>query len=262
MFHADIPTTVEDIRSRLRDASREELLVLEKALVADPRKGVQSALKSARRRLEVQEKEEKRLELLYTSEWGALEDIVGLDEVGRGPVAGPLSVGAVVLPSTPRIKGLNDSKQLSPAVRYELSREIKEIACAWSVVHIPPDEIDAKGISASLYKAFGKALQQVEEQYPQVKTILVDGNPLGLDLREVNLIKGDSRSASIAAASIIAKVERDALMDQWAQEYPVYGFDSHKGYASADHIAAIKEHGLSPIHRASFCRAWTQESLF
>ena len=117
-------------------------------------------------------------------------------------------------------------------------------------------------MTASLLKAFRGALAVVESAGVKPDTVLLDGNPLHMDPREVNVVKGDGKCASIAAASIVAKVERDALMCEYARQYPEYDFASNKGYASAAHIQAIKEHGLCPIHRASFCHAFTQESLF
>lgn len=261
-----IPTTVADIKARLSRADEEEFRALERALAADPRKGVRHAVEVARRRLEAERAEEARLASLYEVEerWGGVRAVIGLDEVGRGPVAGPLTVGAVVLPPEPRIAGLNDSKQVSPARREEIASLVKEVALAWAVEHVPPAEIDERGMARCLRAAFARAVADVEAQGARVRTVLLDGNPLHLDPREVNVVKGDATCASIAAASIVAKVERDALMTAWAREYPAYGFDQNKGYASAEHIAAIKEHGLCPLHRATFCTVWTQvqESLF
>lgn len=264
MASPNVPTTVADIRARLSHAGPDEFRALERALAADPRKGVRQAVETARRRLAAAAAEEARTAALYETEaaWGAVEGIVGLDEVGRGPVAGPLTVGAVVLPAKPRILGLNDSKQLSPERREELATQIKETALFWAVEHVDPADIDAHGMSKCLRTAFSRAVAAVEAQGAQVATVLLDGNPLHLDPREANVVKGDAKCASISAASIVAKVERDALMDRLAKKYPAYGFERNKGYASAEHIAAIKEHGISPVHRATFCTAWTQESLF
>ena len=256
--------TVADIKQRLTSADAEEFAVLERSLVADTRKGVRSAVEVAKRRLEATAVEAKRLASLYSyqEELADRRCCVGLDEVGRGPVAGPLTVGAVILPEHPRIEGLNDSKQVSPHDRVEMAAQIKEIALAWSVQHVEPDVIDAVGMTASLRFAFLKAVQEVEAAGNIPDVILLDGNAMHLDSREINVVKGDARCASIAAASILAKVTRDALMCEYAQVYPAYGFDSCKGYASKEHIEAIKRFGLTPIHRVSFCSAFTQESLF
>lgn len=259
--------TVADIRARLQAANAEEFAVLERSLVADTRKGVRQALEVARRRLEAEAQERDRLEHMYSFEEDLAASrgggiIVGLDEVGRGPVAGPLAVGAVVLSRESHIAGLNDSKQISPAERERIAQVIKEESLAWTVQYIEPHEIDAAGMTASLVAAFRRALAAIEEAGIVPQVVLLDGNPLHMDKRELNVIKGDAQCASIAAASIVAKVERDALMDRYAQQYPEYHFDSNKGYASASHIDAIKRFGLTPLHRVSFCTAFTQESLF
>jgi ribonuclease HII len=130
------------------------------------------------------------------------------------------------------------------------------------VQHIQPDEIDAGGMTASLRVAFSRAVRAIEQGGCIPQTVLLDGNPLHMDPREVNVVKGDARCASIAAASIIAKVERDAIMVEYARSYPEYGFERNKGYASAEHRQAIGEYGLCPIHRVSFCSAFTQDTLF
>lgn len=259
--------TVAEIRARLQHADSEEFAVLERSLLADTRKGVQAALAAARRRLAAEAAEAARLAGMYACERGIAEQrggsvVVGLDEVGRGPLAGPLAVGAVVLPDEPRIAGLNDSKQVKPADRERIAADIRACALAWAVVYVEPADIDACGMTASLVTAFRRAIAQVEGQGVRPDVVLLDGNPLHMDPREANVVKGDARCASIAAASIIAKVDRDALMCRYAQEYPEYGFDACKGYASAAHIEAIKRHGLTPIHRATFCTAFTQATLF
>ena len=259
-----MPATVAEISKQLANVDEEELAVLESCLSSDPRKGVQAALKRAKKRIASQKKEEARLKGIYEFQKNLAHSalLMGLDEVGRGPVAGPLTVGAVVLPESPRIPQLNDSKQIPENRREELSKIIKENALAWSIQHIQPEEIDAAGMTACLRMAFLRAIQDIDSQIEGVECVLLDGNALHIDSREINVIKGDARCASIAAASIIAKVERDNIMIEYAKHYPEYHFDSCKGYASAEHIKAIKEQGLSPIHRVSFCSAWTQEKLF
>lgn len=260
-------TTVAEIKQRLREADEQEFAVLERSLVADTRKGVRSAVEVARRRLESERIERERLEGLYALDESIMggrgvDCCVGLDEVGRGPVAGPLAVGAVVLPRAPRIAGLNDSKQVAPADRERIAAEVKQIALAWVVEYASPEDIDALGMSACLKRTFLRAVERIEAAGVHPGVILLDGNPLHLDERECNLIKGDARSASIAAASIIAKVERDALMVDLSERYPEYDLASNKGYASAEHIDAIKRFGLTPIHRKSFCTSFAQQSLF
>ncbi len=259
--------TVAEVKLRLQEADADEFAVLERSLVADTRKGVRDAVEVARRRLDADRIERERLAGMYSFERELAEGkgarvIVGLDEVGRGPLAGPLAVGAVVLPPEPVIEGLNDSKQIKHETRERIAEEVKRIALAWAVEYIEAPDIDAAGMTASLVLAFRRALARIEAQGVHPDVVLLDGNPLRMDDREVNVVKGDARCASIAAASVVAKVERDALMCQYALEYPAYGFESCKGYASAAHIEAIKRYGLTPIHRASFCTAFTQETLF
>lgn len=259
--------TVAEIKKRLSEADAEELAVLERALVADERKGVRSALAVAKRRLQAEASEEARLASMYSFERSLCGEnphavVVGLDEVGRGPLAGPLAVGAVVLPADLKIAGLNDSKQVKPADRECIAAEVKRVALAWDVHYVEPSYIDDHGMTASLRLAFSSAVKAIEQAGVRPDVILLDGNPLHLDPREVNVVKGDGKCASIAAASIVAKVERDALMCRYAESYPEYHFAENKGYASQVHIDAIERVGLSPIHRKSFCTAFTQQTLF
>ncbi len=259
--------TVADIRRRLQAADEREFAVLERSLVADTRKGVREAVEVARRRVAAERDERERLAGMYSYQQELASNynakvIVGLDEAGRGPLAGPLAVGAAVLPVKPQLAGLNDSKQLKPEQRESIAESIKQTARAWAVEFIEPADIDACGMTASLILAFRRAVARIEASGITPDLILLDGNPLHFDKREVNVIKGDAKCASIAAASILAKVERDALMCRYADQYPEYGFDVCKGYASPAHIEAIKRYGLTPIHRASFCTAFSQETLF
>ena len=256
--------TVNEIRTLLKDADEHEFHALERALRADTRKGVAQALETARKRLQAEAQERERVNGLYEYERGLSNGgvVLGLDEVGRGPLAGPLTVGGVILPSQPQILGLNDSKQIPEQRRAHISQTIRDTAIAWTIQHIDPKQIDELGMSACLRLAFGKAIADIESRGFQIDVILLDGNPLHLDPREINVVKGDAHCASIAAASIIAKVERDELMTRYAEMYPCYGFDTCKGYGSAAHIEAITKHGLSPIHRRSFCHFAEQQTLF
>ncbi len=259
--------TVAEIKRKLQAADADSFSVLERSLQADTRKGVRNAVEVARRRIDAERIEHERLEKIYSFQreladsFGA-QIIVGLDEVGRGSLAGPLAVGAVVLRDDDLIVGLNDSKQIRAKQREEIAMQIKERSLAWSVQFINPEIIDSIGMSESLKRAFNNAVCDVERDGIKCDIILLDGNPLHFDKREVNVVKGDAQCASIAAASIITKVERDAYMVKLDLQYPAYGFASNKGYASAEHIEAIKTHGLSPIHRKSFCTAFTQQTLF
>jgi ribonuclease HII len=256
--------TVDEIKARLAHANREEFAVLERTFEADTRKGVIKALNSTRHRIRQIENEEKRIASLYHYQNEIAKDriAIGLDEVGRGALAGPLCVGAVVLANTPYIEGLNDSKKLTSSEREKAAFAIRKTALAWTVEYIEAKDIDRLGMSASLRLAFAAAVKSLEEKGISAEVLLLDGNPLHIDKREVNIVKGDSLCASIAAASIIAKVERDALMCRYAQEYPLYALDRCKGYGSSKHIEAIKNHGLTPLHRKTFCTSFLQETLF
>lgn len=264
---------VADIVARLRTASEEEFAVLRRSLVADTRKGVRAAVAAAERRLAAEAAEKERLEGLYAFERSCAAEkagrdgddliILGLDEVGRGPIAGPLAVGGVVLAAGAEpIAGLNDSKQIKPEKREEIARVVKERALAWTVELVPPSVIDEMGMAAALKGAFRSAIASVEARGVMPDVILLDGNPLHLDAREASVVKGDARCASIAAASIIAKVDRDELMVAYDTEFPGYGFAANKGYASAAHIVALNERGLSPLHRKTFCTGLVQDPLF
>ena len=260
-------TTVREIEKMLQAADEQELAVLERALAADTRKGVRKALDVARRRVEAQKVELKRLIGLYDYQNSLAQGqgggvIVGLDEVGRGPIAGPLAVGAVVLPDEPLIEGLDDSKKVAPEKREEIASQIKQVARAWTVQFVEASEIDAIGISAALRKAFSNAIKAIEDAGMPIGVVLIDGNPLHVDPREINVVKGDGKCASIAAASIVAKVTRDSLMVQLDRDYPGYGLAGNKGYGSASHMEAIRTLGLSPIHRKTFCTSAFQETLF
>ncbi|MBP5314081.1 MAG: ribonuclease HII [Eggerthellaceae bacterium] len=247
-----------DIIARIKSADETEFEAMRRALAADTRRSVIDALNKKEKRIAALRAEEARVRSLYDCQNTIAKNrlVVGLDEVGRGPVAGPLAIGAVVLNSEPIIMGINDSKQLSAKKREELSEVIKQKALASCVVFIEPEEIDELGMSACLRKGFSSALRQIEDTGIHPEVVLIDGNPLHIDPREINVVKGDARCASIAAASIIAKVERDKLMDECASLYPAYGFESNKGYASEQHINAIVEQGLSPIHRKTFCTSF------
>ena len=197
--------TVADIKQRLHEADEREFAVLERSLVADARKGVRDAVERARARLAAEAAERQRLASLYAFERALAAErgdgvIVGLDEVGRGPLAGPLAVGAVVLPSEPFIEGLNDSKQVKPEARERIAVQVKAVAVAWTVEYVEASDIDACGMTASLALAFRRAIRRIEEAGVRPDVVLLDGNPMRLDEREVNVVKGDGKCASIAAA--------------------------------------------------------------
>ena len=246
------PLPCSRIKEDLEACSYEDLPGFIAAHADDARKQVQSLVSRARRRHDKEQAERERVLGMYATmqKLGGDGIVVGVDEVGRGPLAGPLTVAAVALNADDPIWGINDSKQLSAQMREELAAQIKERACAWGIAHIPPEEIDELGMAASLRKAM---LQAIENTGLNPDSVLIDGVPLHIHPKETCIVKGDAKVACIAAASIVAKVTRDALMCEADAVYPGYGFAQNKGYGSAEHIAAIERLGLSPIHRRSFC---------
>ena len=180
--------------------------------------------------------------------------IAGVDEVGRGPLAGPVVCAAVIMPLDDEsiIVGVDDSKKLSAKKRETLAEEIKKRAIAYTIVEVSEKEIDEINILEATKLGMKKALETLEVE-PQ--TVLTDGNmTLDITYPQRSIIGGDALSYSIGAASIIAKVYRDKMMDEYAKEYPQYAFESNKGYGTAAHIQAIKEYGLCPIHRRTFTK--------
>ena len=208
------------------------------------------------------EQEMARLEAMaeYEKEYDACTYICGIDEAGRGPLAGPVAAGAVVLPKGCRILYLNDSKKLSEKRREELFLEIKEKAVAWNVGLATPARIDEINILQATYEAMREAVKGLSVK-PEV--LLNDAVTIpGLEGVQVPIIKGDAKSLSIAAASILAKVTRDHMMPEYEELFPGYGFAKHKGYGTAVHIAAIRELGPCPIHRRSFIRNIVQADTY
>src|ERR1700689_180814 len=175
--------------------------------------------------------------------------IAGLDEAGRGSLFGPVVAGAVVLNPRRRIVGLDDSKKLTPDRRTELAQRIREHALAWAVAEIDASRIDAWNIYQASRQAMVAALSQLD---PLPDYLLLDALELDLPIEQKALIHGDARSVSIAAASILAKVERDRLMEEFHEIYPQYGLAQNKGYGTPDHLEALQRHGPSPLHRFSY----------
>lgn len=201
--------------------------------------------------------EQERLEKMKEYEY-AYEDhvlVCGIDEVGRGPLAGPVVAGAVILPRDCQILYLNDSKKLSEKKREALFLEIKEKAVAYAVGVIGAEKVDEINILQATYEAMRLAVSKLGTQ-PQV--LLNDAVTIpGLTMEQVPIIKGDAKSVSIAAASVLAKVTRDHMMEEYDTLFPQYGFAKHKGYGTAAHISALKEYGPCPIHRRSFIKNFT-----
>ena len=192
-----------------------------------------------------------------------ITSIAGIDEAGRGPLAGPVVVACVVMPKDSMIEGVNDSKKVAEKKREKLYEQIIEEALAYGVGVISQEEIDRinilnatkEGLTTAI-KEMEKDLKEKQRKFDKPEIILVDALTK-IDTDHIpyrSIIKGDAKSYSIAAASIIAKVTRDRIMREWAEVYPMYGFEKHKGYGTAAHIAAIKEYGLCPLHRRSFVK--------
>lgn len=242
----------KELAALISSASAEELEEMQQRYADDPRKQVQLALERARRRLQKVQIERNRVQGMYDlmRELGGDGIVVGVDEVGRGAVAGPLTVAAVALPFEEPVWGINDSKQLTPARREALAQQIESVATAVGIAHVPPARIDEVGMACALRMAMEQAIANTGVE---PDAVLIDGNPVHIHEHEICIVKGDAKVACIAAASIVAKVTRDALMVAYDDVYPGYHLRECKGYASAEHIAAIREHGLSEIHRVSFC---------
>ena len=204
------------------------------------------------KQLEALEKEKIRTESLkvYEKEYETYGYVCGIDEVGRGPLAGPVVAGAVILPKDCKILYLNDSKQLSEKKREELYDVIMEQAVACGIGYASPERIDEINILQSTYEAMREAISNLQVK-PDI--LLNDAVTIPMvEIKQIPIIKGDAKSISIGAASIIAKVTRDRLMEEYDKVFPEYGFASNKGYGSAEHIKALKEVGPTPIHRRSF----------
>lgn len=214
----------------------------------------QLRLEREQRKLEKLQKERERLEAMrsFEHQYEGYGAVCGIDEVGRGPLAGPVVAGAVILPTDCEILYLNDSKKLSEKKRELLYNEIMEKAVATGIGVISPARIDEINILQATYEAMRMAISNLKVQ-PSV--LLNDAVTIPLvEIPQVPIIKGDAKSVSIAAASIIAKVTRDHMMVEYEEIYPGYSFASNKGYGSAQHIAALKELGPTPIHRRTFIK--------
>ncbi len=226
----------------------------EAALKADPRPGAKAILDAITRRRSDNRSEGQRLRKLLRYEsalWAAgIVHVAGVDEAGMSPLAGPVAAAAVVFAPGSRIVGIDDSKKLDPATRDRLSAEIKERAVAWSVAFAEVEEID----SINIYRAGLLAMRRAVEGLSQApQHILVDARRLGeLQIPQEAIVKGDCKSLTIAAASILAKTARDRLMHRLDGEFPGYGFAQHKGYPVREHLAALARLGASPVHRRSF----------
>ena len=244
--------SISAIREMFAAASETELPALYLEYEEDSRAGVQNLIQKYQKQEEALKKERERTEQMkiYEHKYEDLGWICGIDEVGRGPLAGPVVAGAVILPRDSKILHLNDSKQLTAKKRDELYDVIMREAVAVGIGYASPARSDEINILQATYEAMREAISKLSVK-PDV--LLNDAVKIPqVDIRQVPIIKGDAKSVSIAAASIVAKVTRDRLMEEYDKVLPGYGFASNKGYGSAEHIAALKEIGPSPIHRQSF----------
>ena len=248
--------SISEIKEILGNCSMEELPEQIKQFEEDSRKGVQTALASFRKKYEKYQLELERLEEILTYErglWEAGYDLVaGIDEVGRGPLAGPVVAAAVILPKECKIEGVNDSKKLSAKKRDELYDIILEKAVSYGIGIVSNERIDEINILQATYEAMREALSQLK---PKADYILADAVTIPMvSTPQRGIVKGDAKSMSIGAASIVAKVYRDRMMEAYDEVYPGYGFASNKGYGAAEHLEGIRKQGITPIHRKTFVK--------
>ena len=253
--------TIGDIKGKIQAATMEELPALFLRYEQDGRAGVRAAVEKGKKRLSAYEKEVVRCEALkkYEKEYDSYAYICGIDEVGRGPLAGPVVAGAVILPKDCDILYINDSKKLSEKKREELYDVIMERAVAVGLGYSTPERIDEINILQATYEAMREAIANLTVT-PDL--LLNDAVTIPqVSIRQIPIIKGDAKSISIGAASIVAKVTRDRLMVQYDESYPEYGFASNKGYGAQAHIDALIKYGPCPIHRRSFITHFCGESM-
>lgn len=246
--------SIKEIKEYLQECGMDEIETAMEMFALDERKGVQNAIVMAAKRKASYEEEQERLEELLQYEKCCYEQgydlVAGIDEVGRGPLAGPVVAAAVILPKGCKIEGIDDSKKLSAKKREMLYDVILEKAISYGIGVVSCERIDEINILQATYEAMREAIAKL---MPMPQYILADAVTIPeVSIPQKGIVKGDAKSLSIGAASIVAKVYRDRLMQAYDDLYPVYGFASNKGYGSAEHIAGIKVHGICSIHRRSF----------
>ena len=244
--------TIKEIKERLATIDDLDHPLFEE-LILDGRAGVQAAISKRKRELQKQVDEDLRLEkmLAYEKELYAqgIDLIAGVDEVGRGPLAGPVVAAAVILPKACKILGLNDSKKIPKSKHKEIYEAVLQNAIAIGIGIKDNHVIDQVNIYEATKLAMMEAIGQLE---PQPQHLLIDAMKLDLPIPQTSIIKGDANSLSIAAASIVAKVTRDQMMEEFDKEYPGYDFAQNAGYGTAKHLAGLDKLGVTPIHRRSF----------
>lgn len=248
----DAQKKIREIKEEFLNTETAELFSFIKKYGEDERAGVKSLVAKAEKEINKLKEERERISALkvYENRYGDRTYICGIDEAGRGPLAGPVVAGAVILPKDCDILYINDSKQLSPKKREELFDVIMEKAIAVGIGMASPKRIDEINILQATYEAMREAIQNLGIK-PDI--LLNDAVKIpGVDIEQMSIIKGDEKSITIGAASIMAKVTRDRLMMEYDALMPEYHFASNKGYGSKEHIEALKKYGPSPIHRNSF----------
>ena len=244
--------TIKEVKERLAMIDELDHPLFEE-LILDGRAGVQAAISKRKRELQKQVDEDLRLEkmLAYEKELYAqgIDLIAGVDEVGRGPLAGPVVAAAVILPKACKIPGLNDSKKIPKAKHKAIYEAVLQNAIAIGIGVKDNHVIDQVNIYEATKLAMMEAIGQLE---PQPQHLLIDAMKLDLPISQTSIIKGDANSLSIAAASIVAKVTRDQMMEEFDREYPGYDFAQNAGYGTAKHLAGLDQLGVTPIHRRSF----------
>ena len=244
--------TIKEIKEQLANIQRlDDPLLAE--LEKDDRSGVIQAIAKRKREIQKRINEDERLEgmLAYEKECYArgMELIAGVDEVGRGPLAGPVVAAAVILPKACKIPGLNDSKKIPKSKHKEIYEAVLQNAVAIGIGVKDNQVIDQVNIYEATKLAMMEAIGQLD---PQPQHLLIDAMRLDLPISQTSIIKGDANSLSIAAASIVAKVTRDQMMEEFDKEYPGYDFAQNAGYGTAKHLAGLDQLGVTPIHRRSF----------
>ena len=244
--------TIKEVKERLAMIDELDHPLFEE-LILDGRAGVQAAISKRKRELQKQVDEDLRLEkmLAYEKELytQGIHLIAGVDEVGRGPLAGPVVAAAVILPKACKIPGLNDSKKIPKSKHKEIYEAVLQNAIAIGIGIKDNQVIDQVNIYEATKLAMMEAIGQLE---PQPQHLLIDAMRLDLPISQTSIIKGDANSLSIAAASIVAKVTRDQMMEEFDCEYPGYDFTQNVGYGTANHLAGLHKLGVTPIHRRSF----------
>ena len=244
--------TIKEVKERLAMIDELDHPLFEE-LILDGRAGVQAAISKRKRELQKQVDEDLRLEkmLAYEKELytQGIQLIAGVDEVGRGPLAGPVVAAAVILPENCKIPGLNDSKKIPKSKHKEIYEAVLQNAIAIGIGVKDNQVIDQVNIYEATKLAMMEAIGQLE---PQPQHLLIDAMKLDLPISQTSIIKGDANSLSIAAASIVAKVTRDQMMEEFDREYPGYDFAQNAGYGTAKHLAGLEQLGVTPIHRRSF----------